>query len=83
MRGLPEHDAAPDGARSAPPSWSRDLVFLEQPEPAERLPHLVEIGVGRRYGGDVAFAINDEGTPVAGHACPDGHNPVIYELELI
>lgn len=34
-------------------------------------------------GADVAFAVNDEGANVARHACPDGYNPVIYELELI
>lgn len=33
-------------------------------------------------GGDVAFFENDEGERVARHACPDGYNPVIYELHL-
>ena len=35
------------------------------------------------HGGDVAFAVDDEGNRVARHACPDGYNPVIYELRLI
>jgi len=35
------------------------------------------------HGAEVAFATNDEGTAVAGHACPDGRNPVVYELDLI
>ena len=35
------------------------------------------------HGADVAFAVNKEGANVARHACPDGYNPVIYELELI
>ncbi len=35
------------------------------------------------HGADVAFAVNDEGASVARHACPDGYNPVIYELERI
>jgi len=34
------------------------------------------------HGGDVAFATNEEGERVARHACPDGYNPVIYELKL-
>ena len=34
------------------------------------------------HGANVAFATNDEGKRVARHACPDGYNPVIYELEL-
>ena len=35
------------------------------------------------HGGNVAFATNSEGEGVARHACPDGYNPVIYELSLI
>lgn len=35
------------------------------------------------HGGKVAFATNEEGASVARHACPDGYNPVIYELELV
>ena len=35
------------------------------------------------HGGDVAFAVDDEGNRVARHACPDGYNQVIYELRLI
>jgi len=35
------------------------------------------------HGGNVAFAINKEGDSVARHACPDGYNPVIYELNLV
>ncbi len=35
------------------------------------------------HGGDVAFAVDDEGNRVARHAYPDGYNPVIYELRLI
>ena len=35
------------------------------------------------HGGNVAFATNEEGNRVARHACPDGYNPVIYELEII
>ena len=35
------------------------------------------------HGANVAFATNDEGTRVARHACPDGYNPVIYELNLV
>jgi len=33
--------------------------------------------------GKVAFATNEEGMAVARHACPDGYNPVIYELEVV
>jgi len=33
--------------------------------------------------GNVAFATNKEGDSVARHACPDGYNPVIYELNLV
>ena len=35
------------------------------------------------HSGDVAFAEDDEGNMVARHACPDGYNPVIYELRLV
>ena len=35
------------------------------------------------HGGNVAFATNSKGERVARHACPDGYNPVIYELSLI
>jgi uncharacterized repeat protein (TIGR04076 family) len=35
------------------------------------------------HGANVAFAENKEGAKVARHACPDGYNPVIYELELL
>jgi len=35
------------------------------------------------HGGNVAFATNKEGESVARHACPDGYNPVIYELNLV
>ena len=32
------------------------------------------------HGADVAFAVNEEEKNVARHACPDGYNPVIFEL---
>jgi uncharacterized repeat protein (TIGR04076 family) len=35
------------------------------------------------HGADVAFAVAEDGSRVARHACPDGYNPVIYELGLI
>ena len=35
------------------------------------------------HGGNVAFAENEDGAKVARHACPDGYNPVIYELEFL
>jgi uncharacterized repeat protein (TIGR04076 family) len=35
------------------------------------------------HGGDVAFATDEEGKKVARHACPDGANPVIFELSII
>ena len=35
------------------------------------------------HGGNVAFAEDDKRNRVARHACPDGYNPVIYELRLI
>ena len=34
------------------------------------------------HGADVAFAAAEDGSRVARHACPDGYNPVIYELGL-
>ncbi|MFP3951810.1 MAG: TIGR04076 family protein [Candidatus Bathyarchaeia archaeon] len=33
-------------------------------------------------GGDVAFFEREGGVHVARHACPDGYNPVIFELHL-
>jgi len=35
------------------------------------------------HGADVAFAEAEDGSRVARHACPDGYNPVIYELRLL
>jgi uncharacterized repeat protein (TIGR04076 family) len=35
------------------------------------------------HGADVAFAVNNEGERVARHACPDGYNPVIFELSRL
>jgi uncharacterized repeat protein (TIGR04076 family) len=35
------------------------------------------------HGANVAFAESDDGFKVARHACPDGYNPVIYELRKI
>jgi uncharacterized repeat protein (TIGR04076 family) len=35
------------------------------------------------HGADVAYAESDDGSRVARHACPDGYNPVIYELKKI
>ncbi len=35
------------------------------------------------HGANVAFAENKEGAKVTQHACPDGYNPVIYELEFL
>ena len=35
------------------------------------------------HGADVAFAESDDGSRVARHACPDGYNPVIFELKEI
>ena len=35
------------------------------------------------HGGDVAFAVDEDADRVARHACPDGYNPVIYELKLV
>jgi uncharacterized repeat protein (TIGR04076 family) len=34
------------------------------------------------HGANVAFAKDDKGQKVARHACPDGYNPVIYEIGL-
>jgi uncharacterized repeat protein (TIGR04076 family) len=34
------------------------------------------------HGADVAFAVTEDGSRVTRHACPDGYNPVIYELRL-
>jgi uncharacterized repeat protein (TIGR04076 family) len=33
------------------------------------------------HGADVAYVKSKEGKRVARHACPDGYNPVILELE--
>ena len=35
------------------------------------------------HGADVAFAESDDVSRVARHACPDGYNPVIFELKEI
>ncbi|MGD2201738.1 MAG: TIGR04076 family protein [Candidatus Bathyarchaeota archaeon] len=35
------------------------------------------------HGADVAFAEDKEGNKVARHACPDGYNPVIYEMKFV
>jgi uncharacterized repeat protein (TIGR04076 family) len=35
------------------------------------------------HGANVAFVETSDGTKVARHACPDGYNPVIYELSII
>jgi uncharacterized repeat protein (TIGR04076 family) len=35
------------------------------------------------HGADVAFAESDDGSRVARHACPDGYNPVVFELKKI
>jgi uncharacterized repeat protein (TIGR04076 family) len=35
------------------------------------------------HGGEVAFATNEEGKLVARHACPDGDNPLVLELERL
>ena len=32
------------------------------------------------FGADITFAKADDGANVARHACPDGYNPVIFEL---
>jgi uncharacterized repeat protein (TIGR04076 family) len=38
---------------------------------------------GLAHGANVAFAVREDGVRVARHACPDGYNPVIYELALL
>lgn len=35
------------------------------------------------HGADVAFATSEDGSKVARHACPDGYNPVIFELKKL
>ena len=35
------------------------------------------------HGADIAFAVADDGSRVARHACPDGYNPVVFELEKL
>jgi len=35
------------------------------------------------HGADVAYAETEQGKKVARHACPDGYNPLILELERI
>ena len=35
------------------------------------------------HGANVAYAISEDGSKVARHACPDGYNPVILELKII
>jgi len=35
------------------------------------------------HGADVAYAVAEDGSKVARHACPDGYNPLILELEKI
>jgi len=35
------------------------------------------------HGAEVAFAEADDGSRVARHACPDGYNPVIFELKRV
>ena len=35
------------------------------------------------HGANVAFYTNEDGKKVARHACPDGYNPVIYELSIV
>ncbi len=35
------------------------------------------------HGADVAFVESEDGSKVARHACPDGNNPVIFELKKI
>lgn len=35
------------------------------------------------HGADVAFATAKDGSMVARHACPDGSNPVIFELKRL
>jgi uncharacterized repeat protein (TIGR04076 family) len=35
------------------------------------------------HSADVAFAVSEDGGRVARHACPDGYNPVIFELRKV
>ena len=35
------------------------------------------------HGADVAFAVSEDGGRVARHACPDGYNPVTFELRKV
>lgn len=35
------------------------------------------------HGADVAFATSENDSKVARHACPDGYNPVIFELKKL
>ena len=35
------------------------------------------------HGADVAFATSEDSSKVARHACPDGYNPVIFELKKL
>ena len=35
------------------------------------------------HGADVAFATAEDGSKMAHHACPDGYNPVIFELKKL
>ena len=35
------------------------------------------------HGADVAYAVAEDGTKVARHACPDGYNPLIVELRKV
>jgi uncharacterized repeat protein (TIGR04076 family) len=35
------------------------------------------------HGANVAYAIAEDGSKVARHACPDGYNPMILELKLV
>lgn len=35
------------------------------------------------HGADVAFVKRKDGSKVAHHSCPDGYNPVIFELKVV
>ena len=35
------------------------------------------------HGADVAFVEQEDGLRVAHHSCPDGQNPVIFELNVV
>jgi uncharacterized repeat protein (TIGR04076 family) len=35
------------------------------------------------HGADIAYAVADDDSRVARHACPDGYNPVVFELEKL